>query len=76
MDRAADRAIPRPPQPLENRGVGRILDNHRARSRDDRGKGPSEPRGCSRASGVRGCRLGEPTPHVIRATIVTVEVAL
>ncbi len=76
MDRAADRAIPRPPQPLENRGVGRILDNHRARSRYDHGKGPSEPRGCSRASGVCGCGLGEPTPHVIRATIVTVEVTL
>jgi hypothetical protein len=73
MDREADRAIPRPPQ-LENRVVGRILDNRRVPSRYDGGKGPSEPRGCSRAPGVRDDRLGWPTPHVVRATIVTVEV--
>ena len=41
MDREADRAIPRPPQ-LENRAVGRILDNRRVPSRYDGGKGPSE----------------------------------
>ena len=76
MDRAAERAILRSPQLVENWVVDEYDDNHRALSRDDRGKGPSEPRGCSRASGVRGCRSGEPTPHVIRATIVTVEVAL
>jgi len=43
MDRQADRAIPRPPQ-LENRVVGRILDDRRVPSRYDGGKGPSEPR--------------------------------
>ena len=57
MDREADRSIPRPPQ-LENRVVGRILDTRRVPSRYDGGKGPSEPGGCSRASGLRGCRLG------------------
>jgi hypothetical protein len=57
LNREADRAIPRSPQ-FENRVVGRILDNRRVPSRYDGGKGPSEPGGCSRASGVRGCRLG------------------
>jgi hypothetical protein len=71
MDRQADRAIPRPPR-LENRVVGRILDNRRVPSRYDGGKGPSEPRGCSRASGVGGClRVAS---HVLCAAIVTVEV--
>ena len=71
MDREADRAIPRPPQ-LENRVVGRILDNRRVPSRYDGGKGPSEPRSCWRASGVRGCL--RVAAHVVRAAIVTVEV--
>jgi hypothetical protein len=47
MDREADRAIPRPPL-LENRALGRILDNRRVPSSLRRRQRSFRAEGCSR----------------------------